>query len=155
MVKCHDYSNSASQSRSQSPLLPGNEAAWSVTKSMPKWESIVWPLKATFLKRYCHYFKKNFLSFVFCLLSFYLYGKLRATRPKHKNIQFTSPITYGEHHGFNLRSGSLPADVFWGSFVTHSFLPHKRTKDVCGEASDQAVLLPFLFWTFTLYPKKE
>lgn len=35
--------------------------------------------------------------FVFCLLSFYLYGKLRATRPKHKNIQFTSPITYGEH----------------------------------------------------------
>ena len=33
---------------------------------------------------------------------------------------------------------SLPADVLWGSFVTHSFLPHvgnERTlKDVCGEA---------------------
>ena len=38
---------------------------------------------------------------------------------------------------------SLPADVLWGSFVTHSFLPvgekwmrDKRTlKDVCGEAT--------------------
>ena len=38
---------------------------------------------------------------------------------------------------------SLPADVLWGSFVTHSFLPRgekwmrdKRTlKDVCGEAT--------------------
>ena len=32
---------------------------------------------------------------------------------------------------------SLPKDVRWGSFVTHSFLPHgdKRTPtDVCGEA---------------------
>ena len=27
---------------------------------------------------------------------------------------------------------SLPADVIWGSFVTHSFLP----KDVCGEATE-------------------
>ena len=38
---------------------------------------------------------------------------------------------------------SLPADVLWGSFVTHSFLPHmrdKRTpKDVCGEAISTAV----------------
>ena len=40
-------------------------------------------------------------------------------------------------------SRSLPADVLWGSFVTHSFLPvgekwmrDKRTrKDVCGEAT--------------------
>ena len=31
---------------------------------------------------------------------------------------------------------SLPADVLWGSFVTHSFLP----KDVCGEAILKAVL---------------
>ena len=38
---------------------------------------------------------------------------------------------------------NLPADVLWGSFVTHSFLPvgekwmrDKRTpKDVCGEAT--------------------
>ena len=27
---------------------------------------------------------------------------------------------------FFLRDGSLPADVLWGSFVTHSFLPHGR-----------------------------
>ena len=40
---------------------------------------------------------------------------------------------------------SLPADVLWGSFVTHSFLPHGERekwmrgewtpKDVCGEAT--------------------
>ena len=30
--------------------------------------------------------------------------------------------------------GSLPADVLWGSFVTHSFLPNEP-KDVCGEAT--------------------
>ena len=36
---------------------------------------------------------------------------------------------------------SLPADVLWGSFVTHSFLPRdKRTpKDVCREAMRYAV----------------
>ena len=33
---------------------------------------------------------------------------------------------------------SLPADVLWGSFVTHSFLPQgmrdeRTSKDVCGE----------------------
>ena len=42
------------------------------------------------------------------------------------------------------QDNSLPADVLWGSFVTHSFLPHggekrmrdKRTpKDVCGKAN--------------------
>ena len=42
---------------------------------------------------------------------------------------------------------SLSANVLWGSFVTHSFLPHvgdkwmrdKRTpKDVCGEANKNA-----------------
>ena len=41
---------------------------------------------------------------------------------------------------------SLPTDVLWGSFVTHSFLPQwmrdKRTpKDVCGEAK-----LDYHFW---------
>ena len=30
---------------------------------------------------------------------------------------------------------SLPADVLWGSFVTHSFLPKRPPKDVCGEAT--------------------
>ena len=30
---------------------------------------------------------------------------------------------------------SLPADVLWGSFVTHSFLPQTNPKDVCGEAT--------------------
>ena len=47
---------------------------------------------------------------------------------------------------YTFRSGdSLPADVLWGSFVTHSFLPHGRSlgekwmrdertlKNVCGE----------------------
>ena len=40
------------------------------------------------------------------------------------------------------REGSLPADVLWGSFVTHSFLPNgwmrdERTpKDICGEARE-------------------
>ena len=43
---------------------------------------------------------------------------------------------------------SLPADVLWGSFVTHSFVGEKwmrdkRTpKDVCGEAT--CTLLPLL-----------
>ena len=50
---------------------------------------------------------------------------------------------------------SLPADVLWGSFVTHSFLPHvgekwmrdKRTpKDVCGEATTAMVLSPSDLW---------
>ena len=32
---------------------------------------------------------------------------------------------------------SLPTDVLWGSFVTHSFMRDKQTpKDVCGEAID-------------------
>ena len=39
-----------------------------------------------------------------------------------------------------LQNSSLPADVLWGSFVMHSFLPHgipdKPTpKDVCWEAT--------------------
>ena len=49
---------------------------------------------------------------------------------------------------------SLPADVLWGSFVTHSFLPHgqcKRTpKDVCGEAIQQQVTALDLLISFQL-----
>ena len=44
--------------------------------------------------------------------------------------------------GVNYISPSLSADVLWGSFVTHSFLPvgekwmrdERTPKDVCGEA---------------------
>ena len=46
-----------------------------------------------------------------------------------------------------LQRPSLPADVLWGSFVRHSFLPQKwmrdeRTpKDICGKASRDQLLL--------------
>ena len=32
----------------------------------------------------------------------------------------------GVRRYFQHNRGSLPADVLWGSFVTHSFLPHGR-----------------------------
>ena len=45
---------------------------------------------------------------------------------------------------------SLPADVLWGLFVTHSFLGEKwmrdkqTPKDVCGEAMEIYVVVNFL-----------
>ena len=38
-----------------------------------------------------------------------------------------------------LKKVSLPADVLWGSFVTHSWMRDKRTpKDVCGEVTKRS-----------------
>ena len=55
---------------------------------------------------------------------------------------------------------SLPADVLWGSFVTHSFMRDKRSpKDVCGEATVCSVglfccavffLSEYIFWLPTV-----
>ena len=52
-------------------------------------------------------------------------------------------------------TGSLPADVPWGSFVTHSFLPRvgekrmrdeRPPKDACGEAGQREVgPFPFVY----------
>ena len=42
-----------------------------------------------------------------------------------------------------LSLSSLPADVLWSSFVTHSMRDKRTPKDVCGEAS------PFLVTLFT------
>ena len=49
---------------------------------------------------------------------------------------------------------SLPADVLWGSFVTHSFLPHGTPKDVRGEAklSQAATKLFAIFFYNILHP---
>ena len=38
----------------------------------------------------------------------------------------TPEITGNQVKSYNVRVvDSLPADVLWGSFVTHSFLPHR------------------------------
>ena len=50
-------------------------------------------------------------------------------------------LTPAEKQQPNLSLSSLPADVLWGSFVTHSFLPHGRLlnrADICVHQS-QAV----------------
>ena len=57
-------------------------------------------------------------------------------RQYHKAKIETLPI-YNIKETSMKTSVSLPADVLWGSFVTHSFLPKRTPKDVCGEARRQ------------------
>ena len=71
---------------------------------------------------------------LFLFLPPYLYfaGDLVALRSRFHACLIS---VYGKNSYLYTGHSSLPADVLWGSFVTHSFLRDKRTpKDVCGEA---------------------
>ena len=62
--------------------------------------------------------------------------------------EFTSIASQSWQQDWGRGLLSLPADVLWGSFVTHSFLKgmrDKRTlKDVCGEARGTFVARNYL-----------